>query len=196
LSATDSHALDALRDAVASGEVAPTAEAYVPPIPNIDKWYAPEIVGRLASIRAFRRAEQTQWQDALANDETCGLLPASTRTFLSDLTEAVAADDSAGFRRRQMPAVLHRYFAGMARVLHNVRDQMMAGASIWLVVGDSRTTIGGHTRTIPTIDEVEAIAKMAGFEPIERISITVTREDVVHSRNAITDNVILHLVNA
>jgi hypothetical protein len=92
-----------------------------------------------------------------------------------------------------MPSVLLRYFVGMARVVRNLRIHMRADSPLWFVLGDSRTTVGGRRWTIPTIDEVEAIAKMAGYEPIERVEITVTREDIIHARHAITDNVILHL---
>lgn len=147
----------------------------------------------LIGSREVSRSEERAWREALSSGEVRSLLPDSTLTFLLDLMEAVDRDTRAGFRRRQMPAVLLRYFVGMSRVLRNLRLHMRAEAPVWFVLGDSRTTVGGRTWTIPTIDEVEAIAKMAGFEPIERVEITVTREDVVHARNAITDNVILHL---
>jgi hypothetical protein len=120
-------------------------------------------------------------------------LPSSTVEYLSDLREAVAADASAGFRRRQAPAVLLRYFLAMSDVLGNLVDRMNPGAPCWLVLGDSRTTVGGHKRIIPTVDEVARIAEHRGFSLRESIPITVTREDVLHSRHAITRNEILHL---
>jgi len=82
----------------------------------------------------------------------------------------------------------------MSRVMHNTHRHMLPGAHLWFVLGDSRTTVGGHRWTIPTIDEVLAIGKLVGLVPVERIPITVTREDVVHARHTITNNDILHMV--
>ncbi|HET7589784.1 MAG TPA: DNA methyltransferase [Solirubrobacterales bacterium] len=120
-------------------------------------------------------------------------LPESTLTFLSRFASAVAADSSAGFRRRQAPAVLLRYFAAMGAVLGNLAAHTRRGAPCWLVLGDSRSTVGGRTWTIPTVNEVAAIAARNGFDLVDRLPITVTREDVVHTRHAITRNEILQL---
>ena len=120
-------------------------------------------------------------------------LPASTLDFLSSYQAAVEADTSAGFRRRQAPAVLLRYFAAMSCVLRNLKAHLQPASPCWFVLGDSRSTIGGKQWVIPTVDEVAAIASFVGFHIVERIPITVTRENVVHSRHAITQNVILRL---
>ncbi len=120
-------------------------------------------------------------------------LPESTLEFLSDFSAAVAADETAGFRRRQAPAVLFRYFAAMGAVLGNIAAHARRGAPCWLVLGDSRSTIGGKPWTIPTVDEVASIAERHGFALVDRLPITVTREDVVHARHAITRNEILRL---
>ena len=120
-------------------------------------------------------------------------LPPSTLGFLSDYSAAVAADPAAGFRRRQAPAVLLRYFVAMASVLANLAAHASKGAPCWLVLGDSRSTVGGKTWTIPTVDEVAAIAERAGFQLRERLPISVTREDLLNARHAITRNEILRL---
>jgi DNA modification methylase len=123
----------------------------------------------------------------------CEELPLSTTSFLSDFRDAVVADTSAGFRRQQAPAVLLRYFLAMSDVLTNVAARLHPGAYCWLVLGDSRSTIGGRGWTIPTVDEVANIAKHRGLRLRDRLPITVTREDVLHSRHAITRNEILQL---
>ena len=120
-------------------------------------------------------------------------LPESTRAFLAAFAQAVADDGDAGFRRRQTPAVLLRYFRAMGDVLANVAASMTRGASCWLVLGDSRSTIGGRRWTIPTVDEVASIGQHVGLELIDRIPVTVTREDRLHARHAITRNEILRL---
>lgn len=120
-------------------------------------------------------------------------LPQATLEFLGRYREAVAADSNAGFRRRQAPAVLLRYFQSMSAVLANVKAHMTTGGPCWLVLGDSRSTVGGRLWRIPTIDHTAAIGEHHGFRVIDRIPITVTREDVLHARNSITRNEILQL---
>jgi len=131
--------------------------------------------------------------DAKLDSEDDGQLPESTRSFLAAYREAVDADAKAGFRRRQAPAVLLRYFRSMSAVFSNLKGSLDRGAPCWLVLGDSRSTIGGQPWRIPTVDEVAAIAELHDFCLIDRIPITVTRENRLHSRNAITRNEILEL---
>lgn len=118
-------------------------------------------------------------------------LPRTTQRFLRAYQSAVTEDGSAGFRRRQAPAVLLRYFLMMGRVLGNLRSHVERGTPCWLVLGDSQSTVGGKKWVIPTVDEVASIAQLHNFALLERIPITVTREDVIHSRNTITRNEIL-----
>jgi DNA modification methylase len=126
-------------------------------------------------------------------DGGCEALPLSTTSFLSAFRDAVAADSTAGFRRQQTPAVLLRYFLAMSDVLTNIAERLNPGANCWFVLGDSRSTIGGQRWTIPTVDEVANIAQHRGLHLRDRLPITVTREDVLHSRHAITRNEILQL---
>ncbi len=146
------------------------------------------IGSREVSVRERRSVE------ALLEESPGDLaLPDSTLSFLTSYLAAVRADDNAGFRRQQAPAVLTRYFQAMSMVLGNVASHLDSGSDIWLVLGDSRSVIGGVGWQIPTVDEVYAIGKHRGLEMVETIPITVTREDVLHSRHAITENKILHL---
>ena len=121
------------------------------------------------------------------------MLPDSTLTFLMSYLQAVRLDDKAGFRRQQGPAVLTRYFQAMSLVLSNLAEHLDPGSDVWLILGDSRSVIGGVNWRIPTVDEVYAIGKHSGLDMVETIPITVTREDVIHARNTIVDNKILHL---
>ena len=62
-----------------------------------------------------------------------------------------------------------------------------------IVIGDNRTELGGESVRIPTTDLVEEIAVAVGFEPAEHIDISVTTENMLHQKNAITKNVVLRL---
>ena len=122
-----------------------------------------------------------------------GKLPTSTASFLQELLEATHRDESAGFRKRQLPTVLMKYFLGIVDVMQQIMPRVRKGAHLWFVLGNSRTNVDGRLWTIPTIDEFSAIAKCAGFELIEEIPITVTRENVAHAKHSITANTIVHL---
>lgn len=134
-----------------------------------------------------------QWENQLHSVDVEKKLPSSTTDFLRQLHSHVLADDTAGFRRRQAPAVLTRYFCGMSDVLGIVSDRLAADGHAWLAMGDSRITISGVERRIPTTDEVAAIAIHRGLRLRESIAITVTRENMLHAKNAITANTLLHL---
>jgi hypothetical protein len=62
-----------------------------------------------------------------------------------------------------------------------------------IVIGDNKTELASKTFRIPTTDLVEEIAVRVGFEPVERIDISVTTENMLHQRNAITENVVLRV---
>ena len=150
------------------------------------------IEATMIGSREITERERVAWEELLQQRDT-NTLPSAVLEFLAQYRAAVAADPTAGFRRRQAPAVLLRYFQSMSAVLANLKPRMAAGGPCWLVLGDSRSTVGGRLWQIPTIDHVAEIGLHHGFRVMERIPITVTREDVLHARNSITRNEILQL---
>ena len=62
-----------------------------------------------------------------------------------------------------------------------------------IVIGDNRIKINGDYERIATTEFVENIAVECGFSPIEKIDISVTTENMLHIKNAITENVVLWL---
>ncbi len=123
----------------------------------------------------------------------CLPLPHSTLQFLQKYSAWVESDSAAGFRKKQGPVVLAKYFIGMQSVIGNVAERLAPDGDVWLVLGDSRTKIHGEWRKIPIVEEIGRIGVQAGLEVKEVIPITVTRENFLHSKNAITANQILHL---
>lgn len=159
---------------------------------GIDKTTRARLERQLIGSREITGRDQAEWEALLSEGSELGL-PGRTVAFIDDLHRAVASDANAGFRRRQMPAVLLRYFSAMSRVLGHISNRLGEGGTVSLVLGDSRTTIGGERRTIPTVDEVMAIAKEQGLVPVDDIPITVTREALLNSRHSITENRIIRL---
>jgi DNA modification methylase len=120
-------------------------------------------------------------------------LPPACNNFLAKLRSLLTKDKDAGFRKQNMPALITRYLGDMTAALQNAYILCRPGAEIMIVIGDNRTELNGMSLRIPTTDLVEEIAITAGFERMERIDISVTTENMLHQKNAITKNVVLRL---
>lgn len=125
------------------------------------------------------------------NDRMNGL-PGNVCDYLQKLYQRVYKAD-VGFRRKNMPALLQRFCLDMASVLKNCHQVLRPGGEVMIVIGDNRMRVDGDYERIPTIDFVQDIAVNCGMEMVERINISVTTENLIHIKNAITENVVLRL---
>ena len=121
-----------------------------------------------------------------------GELPEEVKEYLFTLLSRVSRAD-VGFRRKNMPALLLRFFEDMSQVMRNCRTLLRTGGEAMIVIGDNRIRVNHEFERIPTTDFVEAIALGNGFRLLERIDISVTTENLVHIKNAITKNIVLRL---
>ncbi len=120
-------------------------------------------------------------------------LPEACLSFVRELHRKVVKSDDAGFRKQNMPALVHRFLKDMDAVFVQLHRLCKVGAEAMVVIGDSKMTIDGEDIRIPSTDFLEMIANARGFTPVERIDISVTTENLVHIKNAITENVVLRL---
>ena len=144
----------------------------------------------LVGSREVMSGERRQLEQRILDREES--LPEDVREYLFALLNRVSRSD-VGFRRRNMPALLLRFFEDMNRVIGNCHTVLRTGGEAMVVIGDNRMRIGSEYERIPTTDFVEAVAIENGFRLIERIDISVTTENLVHIKNAITKNVVLRL---
>ena len=124
--------------------------------------------------------------------DRAGPLPEDVHDYLFTLLGRISRAD-VGFRRKNMPALLLRFFEDMTRVIRNCHTVLSVGGEAMIVVGDNRIRVDHEYERIPTTDFVEAIAIDNGFRLLERINVSVTTENLVHVKNAITKNVVLRL---
>lgn len=122
-----------------------------------------------------------------------GRLPQTCIDFVQDLQRSVSQSEEAGFRKQNMPALIHRFIKDMDAVCEQLFRLCKPRSEAMVVIGDSKMTIDGKDVRIPSTDFVQEIACNRGFELMERIDISVTTENLVHIKNAITENVILRL---
>jgi len=119
-------------------------------------------------------------------------LPVPILEFIQSLENELATTD-AGFRKLNMPSLLLRFFIDMQKVWANCFSLLKKGGEVMIVIGDNKISVGELAKRIPTTDFVELICIQCGFESVERIDISVTTENMLHIKNAITENVVLRL---
>ena len=98
-----------------------------------------------------------------------------------------------GFRRKNMPSLLYRYFMDMRTAVLQMRRLLKKNGVCMIIIGDNLTSAGNAKCQIPipTGRFLRLIAEDIGFKTEEEIPITVSRENVAHFRHAITRNKVL-----
>jgi len=90
-----------------------------------------------------------------------------------------------GFRRKNMPALLYRYFTGMAAVFANLYRHVRPGGSFAFVVGPNRTTLGGRQILVNTPQLLQDVAVHCGWRTCELVELDAYQRYGVHQRNSI-----------
>ena len=144
----------------------------------------------LVGSREILTSERRSLEGVITSDGN--ELPDTIHSYLQDL-HACLSNADVGFRRKNMPALLLRFFQDMKGVLGNCTRVLRSGGEAMIVIGDNRMRIDKDYERIPTTDYVQEIAVACGMEMVERIDISVTTENLVHIKNAITENVVLRL---
>ena len=85
------------------------------------------------------------------------LLPRSVRGVIQRI-DRLNAGGEAGFRRRNLPALLSKYFFDMREVMRQTFSLLRPGGTLFLVIGNNRTTAGGRPVEIRTADYLGEIA--------------------------------------
>jgi DNA modification methylase len=143
----------------------------------------------LTGSREIRPADRRSLEEEIAS---CAHLPDDIGRFLKSIYERNCRDN-VGFRRRNLPALLLRFFRDMRIILHNCSQVMRPGAEAMIVLGDSHTCVDGKDRLIPTTEFTELLGLSVGLRKVERIPITVTTDNHKHIRHAITENAVIRL---
>lgn len=98
-----------------------------------------------------------------------------------------------GFRRRNLPSLLAKYFLDMRRVLLEAKRLFKRGGHAFFVVGDNHTIAGGVRVEIHTTEFLTEIAASVGFEVREQISMEMLVPRDIFRKNAVKSEKILWL---
>ena len=98
-----------------------------------------------------------------------------------------------GFRRKNLAALLYKYFNDMVSVCKEMQRVLKKGSSLMIVIGDNSTIAGGSKLIIPTSQFLEKIALESGFVSKRRIDFEPPPSYNIYSRNSIRKESILML---
>jgi SAM-dependent methyltransferase len=118
-------------------------------------------------------------------------------TPIQDVIERVNSLNSSttvGFRRRNLPALLAKYFLDMGAVLGQMASLLRPGGHAFIVVGSNHTIAGGQRIDIPTADMLADLAVLAGLTPREHVSMELLVSRDIFKKNAGNSETILHFV--
>ena len=120
------------------------------------------------------------------------LLPGSTRALIEQIDQ-LNRERPTGFRRRNLSALLAKYFFDMREAMQQIFELLRPGAPMFLVVGNNQTT-AGHTRIeISTPDHLSMIARSVGFRDRGNIPMEMLVPRTIFKKNAIPSERILRL---
>ena len=96
-------------------------------------------------------------------------------------------NSNVGFRKRNLPALLAKYFLDMADAFYSAHQMMRPGAYAFYVVGNNSTTINGNQRIeIPTNEFLWQIGKRVGWigEQLVDMELLPSRDIFRHNRGS------------
>lgn len=102
-------------------------------------------------------------------------------------------DTTAGFRRRNLPALLSKYFSDMKRVLEKVYGMLKPGSTAFIVVGNNHTIAGGQRVDIKTAALLFELGSAVGFKQKEMLSMEMLVSRDIFKKNASDSEFILFL---
>lgn len=105
------------------------------------------------------------------------------------LTEA----SSDGFRRRNVGALLFRYFEAMRAVLASSLAVMRKGACLAIVVGPNRSILGGNEVVVNTPELLALLGEHVGWQRHEIIQLDAYQRFDMHQKNSIRSEALVVL---
>ncbi len=120
------------------------------------------------------------------------LLPDDTRSLIERIDRLNKAGD-VGFRRRNLSALLAKYFFDMRAVLTEQLKLLRPGGVMFMVVGNNRTTAGGEAIEIRTTDHLARIAQSQGFRVAGNLAMDMLVSRDIFRKNAMPSEQILTL---
>ncbi|WP_181461285.1 TRM11 family SAM-dependent methyltransferase [Cupriavidus phytorum] len=133
------------------------------------------------------RTRKEHWARYLAEKN---FLPSSVIALIDQIHSLNSATE-VGFRRRNLPALLSKYFFDMKEVIVGMKTSLKPGCSAFVVVGNNHTIAGGHRVDIQTANLLQDVASDVGFEVGEPLSMEMLVSRDIFKKNAMGSEEIL-----
>lgn len=137
------------------------------------------------------RQRQLNWQEY---QQRRAELPAEI-TRVIDLIDTLNRQVEVGFRRRNLPALLARYFLDMQQVFQTFLRLLKPGAPAYVVVGNNHTIAGGQRVEIETDKLLAYLGESVGLRLEERLSMEMLVSRDIFKENASSAETILFFKN-
>ena len=135
------------------------------------------------------RTRAEYWRRYQANKV---LLPGATQTLI-DRINKLNNEQEVGFRRRNLAALLSKYFFDMRAAMQQMLRLLRPDGRAFLVVGNNRTVAGGVPVEIRTADHLTTIAANLGFQTAGNLSMEMLLSRDVFRKNAMQSEQIIAL---
>jgi site-specific DNA-methyltransferase (cytosine-N4-specific) len=112
-------------------------------------------------------------------------------TAVIDRIHRLNESSEAGFRRRNLPALLARYFLDMRQVFQNITALLKPGASAYVVIGNNHTIAGGQHVDIETDRLLGVIGQSVGLTLEQTIPMEMLISRDIFKKNAVASETIL-----
>lgn len=137
------------------------------------------------------RQRQLNWQEY---QQRRAELPAEI-TRVIDLIDTLNRQTEVGFRRRNLPALLARYFLDMQQVFQTFLHLLKPGAPAYVVVGNNHTIAGGQRVEIETDKLLAYLGEAVGLKLEGRLSMEMLVSRDIFKENASSSETILFFKN-
>ncbi len=153
----------------------------------------PEHRGRDQQMIGNREVSEGLRRGYLDRFESSGeILPIAVRDLIRRI-DSLNSGGSVGFRRRNLPALLSKYFFDMTEVMQGIYHALKPGRYAFVVVGNNHTIAGGHRVGIETAGLLQDVARLIGFEVAESLSMDMLVSRDIFKKNAMSSEEILAL---
>ena len=125
-------------------------------------------------------------------EENKSSLPKSIAKIV-DLIENLNRNSDVGFRRKNLSALLGKYFLDMQKVLEGMYLALKSGSHAYVVVGNNHTIAGNKRIEIDTTTLLSHLAKSVGFTFLESLPMEMLVSRDIFRKNAVASEYILDL---
>jgi site-specific DNA-methyltransferase (cytosine-N4-specific) len=143
-----------------------------------------EMIGNREVTESRRLA---YWSDFQQNRAT---LPGDITTVI-DRIHCLNESADVGFRRRNLPALLARYFLDMRQVFHGIAVLLKPGAPAYVVIGNNHTVAGGQHIDIETDRLLGLLGQSIGLTLEQTIPMEMLISRDIFKKNAVASETIL-----